>query len=157
MKFAHINYEDGAFSLRASAVIIQENNILMHKYDSADEYFVFSGEILFGEDSETAILRIAREQFKQEFSIAKLLYINEELFKYEGGNKQQHYIDFYYLMTPTNLIVHLPPPIEDSHGKANFHWIPIEKLSDETKLSWFLKMDLCPGSTSHSPRHIISK
>ena len=67
---------DGIFSLRAAALIIHENKLLLVKSDEYDCYYTVGGGIQQNESSDEAVIRECYEETGCHFEIDKLVYIN---------------------------------------------------------------------------------
>lgn len=85
---------DYRLNIRAAAIIIHNNKILMHK-DSRDDYYaLLGGRVELGEDSKQTIKREILEEMGKEIEIKEYAATIENFFK--GKDYKTHEIQFVY-------------------------------------------------------------
>ncbi len=92
------------FRLRACAVILRDNKILMCKNDTDDYYYSVGGGVNHGEKLEDAVLREVFEETGKRLEIDRLLFIHQNFFNGDfatQGKLDCHELAFYFLMKET--------------------------------------------------------
>lgn len=89
-----INVEDYKLNVRAAAIIIHNNKILVHKNINEDYYALLGGRVQIGEDSETTIKREILEELGKEIEVTGYITTLENLFNLR--EKKFHEILFVY-------------------------------------------------------------
>ena len=127
-----IKTSDIKFKFRVSGIIIENNKILLEKYDE-NSYCLPGGYVNIGENSEDAIHRELKEEIKFDFILDEFLGIAENFFTNFKGDKT-HGIDFYYKASFKNKddIDNIDYDyVEDDHGytvKHSLKWFDLEEL-----------------------------
>ena len=80
-------------NVRAAAVIIHNNKILMHKNVNKDHYGLIGGRVEIGESSEETVKREIKEELGKEIEIIDYIATIENFFEMEG----KKYHEFYFL------------------------------------------------------------
>lgn len=127
-----IKNDDLKFKFRVSGIIMENNKVLLEKYDE-NSFCLPGGYVNMGESSEEAILRELKEEIKFDFVLDEFLGIAENFFTNFKGDKT-HGIDFYYKVSFKNKndINNINYKyIEDDHGHTVNH-----------DLKWFNKEEL---------------
>lgn len=150
-----IYHDQNRFKLRTSALIIENNKLLLTKNTNEDDptYYTVGGKIEMGESSREAVLREAFEETGINYTIDRLVYIQELFYKatFLPGASHFHEIIFHYLMKPTAIIDFSNDSYTQSGFKENLHWIPLEEVKNIYTYPRFLGdqlMDL-PVHTEH--------
>ena len=78
----NVGYQNfvGNFSLRAAALIIHENKLLLAKSDKYECYYTVDGEILHNESSKNAVIRECEEELGCHIEVDKLMFVQERFF-----------------------------------------------------------------------------
>ena len=139
------------FTLRAAALIIHNDRLLMVKDTKHDSYYTVGGKVRLGESSQQAALREAQEETSCRLSVNRLLFVQERFFTFE--QKQHHEICFYYLMDFASESI-----CEGVHTDQQFetlHYLPIRELAQYNIVPAFLKNAL--QHLPAQPQHIICR
>jgi 8-oxo-dGTP diphosphatase len=112
-------------SERAAAIILLNNSLLLiHRYKSRREYYVFpGGHIEYGESVEQACVREVKEETGLESVTIK------HVFDFNNGNRLEHY--FFVQVVPGPLV--LGGPESAYQSKENIflpEWIPLSGLQN---------------------------
>ena len=146
-----LNHDPYHFSLRAAALIIQNNHLLVAKHKDYDCYYTIGGGVHMNEPTEDAVLREILEETGVHAVIDRLVYVLERF--YCTDSEHQHELTFFYLIST------MDTPIENgSHTdqlSERMHWLPIQDLHKYPLVPEFLREEL----THISPtiQHIISR
>ena len=146
-----ISAGDELFTLRAAALIIHNDCLLMVKDAKHDSYYTVGGKVHLGESSQQAARREACEETGCRLSVNRLLFVQERFFTFE--QKQHHEICFYYLMDFDDESIR-----EGAHTDQHFetlHYLPIRDLSQYNIVPAFLKSAL--QHLPAQPQHIICR
>jgi len=126
--------ENKWFRLRAAAIIIENNCVLMAGNEGVSFLYSIGGGIHHGETAEQAATREVFEETGVKYEIERLAFIHENLFMMEEGvlkGREGHEIAFYFLMKPRGsqeVFCNSATP----DGKEFIKWIPISELSQHT-------------------------
>ncbi len=86
------------FRLRAAAVIIKNDCVLMAKNTNVPYFYSVGGAVQFGETVEQALLREVKEETGCSAEIVRLLAVHQNFFKGSDlGKEEWHELAFYYL------------------------------------------------------------
>ena len=126
-----INVEDYKLNVRAAAIIIHNNKILVHKNIHEDYYALLGGRVQIGEDSETTIKREILEELGKEIEITGYISTIENLFQHHNG--KYHEIMFVYKAEFVNeedkKIEHTIKNIE-GEDYLSYEWLDLKKLDE---------------------------
>lgn len=125
----------GNFSLRAAALIIRENKLLIAKSDNYDCYYTVGGGIQQNETSDNAVVRECYEETGYHFEIDRLVFVQERFFSLE--NILHHEVVFFYLMKETNY--ELDNGKNTDQKEEHLFWVPLEELDNINLVPAFLK------------------
>ncbi len=94
------------FRVRACAVIVRDDKILMCKNAVDDYYYSVGGAVEHGEKIEDAVVREVFEETGVQLTIDRLLFIHQNYFRgdfswCDKGDLNCHEIAFYFLMQDT--------------------------------------------------------
>lgn len=137
-----LKIESGTFNYRVGAIIISDGHILMSKNNSATHYYTVGGRVMFGESSKESILREVVEEIKIPLEVDRLVYIHENFFLWSDEKVPFHEIAYYFLMkVPDGFKKSRFSSIAEGYGEVNFHWLPLNGLSDLVIYPDFLKSE----------------
>ncbi|MEL6151203.1 MAG: NUDIX domain-containing protein [Chloroflexota bacterium] len=134
---------------RASAIIIHEEHLLLHRGHNDDWWSLPGGGIEAGETSRQTLQREMREELHTDIHITRLLFIVENFFTLEGERYQQFEFQFLVelpLESPLLDLAKTHSGIEtewtDDHIPLIFRWFPVREL-------FMLEYPLKPGYLQH--------
>ena len=139
-------------SLRAAALIVNDDRLLVAKSANYDCYYTVGGGIEINESSEDAVIREVYEETGYKLEIDRLAFIQERFVTID--HRQYHEINFYYFMKDY-------PDMDISNNSATdlgtetLHWLPLNNLSDVYLVPSFLKTKSLNNLTALE--HIISQ
>jgi 8-oxo-dGTP pyrophosphatase MutT (NUDIX family) len=139
--------------MRAAALIIKDNKLLMVKNTDFPCYYTVGGGIEPNETSDEAVIREVYEETSYHLEIDRLAFIQERF--YEVNQQKRHEIVFFYLMKEKADINIPDGSFTDQPPKATLHWLPIDKLSEINIAPEFLKTKSFDNITGIE--HIISR
>ncbi len=142
---------DGDFTLRAAALIINNNHLLVVKHNNYDCFYTIGGRINLNETSADAIIREVCEETGHRFSIDRLAFIQERF--YNLKNAHHHEIVFFYLMKSTDVQIENETCTDQQEEKL--YWLSIDELQNTNLVPEFLKTALT--NIPEEVVHIISK
>lgn len=126
-----IDVEDYKLNVRAGAVIIHNNKILLHRNLNSDHYAILGGRISIGESSEETVKRELVEEIGKKIEITGYISTIENFFELKGS--KYHEIMFIHKAEFVNeedkKIVDTMKNIE---GKdyLQYEWIDIDKIDE---------------------------
>lgn len=138
---------DARFSLRAAALILQNNQLLVIQNDTARCCYTIGGGVRIGETTEEAVLRECREETGLDWQIERLVFVQERFYRAE--DIQHHELVFFYLMKPPTA------PITSGQNTDQMDerlcWLSLEQLEDAPLVPAFLKeaMRKLPQTVTH--------
>ena len=138
---------DARFSLRAAALILQNNQLLVIQNDTARCCYTIGGGVRIGETTEEAVLRECREETGLDWQIERLVFVQERF--YCADDTQHHELVFFYLMKPP--AVPIPSGQNTDQMDERLCWLPLDKLEDAPLVPAFLKeaMRKLPQTVTH--------
>lgn len=136
-----------ALSLRAAALIIHGDQILLIHHEQLGCFYTIGGGIEPGESSEEAVRRECREETGLPFEPDRLVFVQERFYQADGVPR--HEITFFYLMNAL--------PAFQLHGQLTDQpsermlWVPLSMLGQIRLLPAFLADALqpLPGPITH--------
>ena len=148
--------EEYICDLRAAAVLVKDNKILVQRDKDGNEYALPGGHVKIGETLEAGLIRETMEEMGVQIECKKLLW-SEECF-WEWNGRQAHNISFYYLIEVCNGF-EIPDTGEFVSQKDNCNvvigWMPIEQIQNVTIYPEFLKEEIY--HLDGPMKHFVSK
>lgn len=133
-----MNTTNGDFSLRAAALIINNNQLLVIKHDNFDCFYTIGGRVNINETSTDAVIREVREETGYLLSVDRLVYIQERF--YNINNTHHHEVVFFYLMKSAD--VRIENESCTDHQEEKLYWIHIDELQNINLVPAFLQIAL---------------
>ena len=135
------------FSLRAAALILQDNQLLVIQNDTARCCYTIGGGVRIGESTEEALLRECREETGLDWQIERLVFVQERFYRAE--DIQHHELVFFYLMKPP--AVPIPSGQNTDQMDERLCWLSLDQLEDAPLVPAFLKeaMRKLPLTVTH--------
>lgn len=130
----------GRFNFRVAALIIKNNNLLIHRLKNSNFYLLPGGRVDMGEDTETSLLRELKEELNLKASIDSLLWVSESFFTH--NNERFHEIGYYYLIncsTENSILEKNAFEVHDEGNTFEFKWVPLDELKDTEFYPLFIK------------------
>ena len=140
----------GDFTLRAAALILDHNQLLVAKHDDYDCFYTIGGAVKADETSADAAIREAYEETGYRFAIDRLVYVQERF--YSTGDRHHHEVTFFYLMEPNGS--HIENGSCTDHLNEKLHWLPIDELQKINLVPKFLRTTL--ANIPNEVVHIVS-
>ena len=126
--------DEWVFSYRVAGIAVHGGKVLLQKTTN-EKFFAFpGGHVSFGETNEETLLREFKEEIGAEISVGDLKWVAEVFFPW--GESPCHQICLYYLVeivdenTPKDGSFIGKEHLEGRGFDLEFHWIPIEELSE---------------------------
>lgn len=146
---------EGAFNMRAGAVILHEDKILL--VNNGIHYYSVGGRVRLHETTAQTAEREALEETGFAFEADRLLWICENFFTLQGGHsayagRRFHEVSFFYLMKPNPAAVITDSAMLDNKEEW-LEWVPISDLSRHTVYPLFFQEKL--HRLPDSPEHIV--
>ena len=127
--------EDYVFSYRVAGICVRNGKVLLQTTTGEDRSFAFpGGHVSFGETNAQTLIREFREEIGADITVGELKWVAEIFFPW--GSKPCHQICLYYLVeivdenTPKDGSFIGKEHLEGRGFDLEFHWIPIEELSE---------------------------
>ena len=124
-----IDVEDYELNVRAGAVIIHNNKVLLHRNLNSDHYAILGGRISIGENSEETVKRELLEELGREIEITGYIATVENFFEMKGS--KYHEIMFIHKAEFVNEAdKNLTDTMENLEGKdyLKYEWIEIDEI-----------------------------
>ena len=142
--------DDGNFSLRAAALIIENDRILLAKNDMHDCFYTVGGGIYQNEASNNAIIRECYEETGYHFEIDRLVFVQERFYTVE--NIPHHEVTFFYLMKKSDS--ELYSGVNTDQKNEHLYWVPMKEVETMNVVPAFLRKELINIPTEVT--HIVS-
>ena len=128
----------GNFSLRAAALIIHDNKVLLAKSQDYDCYYTVGGGVRQNESSDKAVLRECFEETGHHYQIDRLVFVQERF--YRIGDTHYHEVVFFYMMKDDGF--EIQSGVNTDQQKEQLFWVSIEELGEVNLVPAFLKTAL---------------
>jgi len=144
------------FRYRATAIIIENDCILLASNEASDYYYSVGGGVHLGETAEEAVIREVLEETGVEYEIDRLAFIHENFFCGSGSTAGLlcDEIAFYFLMKSKGS-QELKSDSVCAEGKEYMNWIPICELKNHTVYPTFFMEKL--KDMPKQIEHIVTK
>ncbi len=146
-----------AFTYRVAGVVIHNNHILFQKGVRDNFWFLPGGRAELNETAQETIIREMQEELGVEIRVERLLWVVENLFKFE--NATTHELGLYFLMSfPEDTPIYEQGSIfERDHAGDHlvFEWLPLDQLAESALYPLFLRTVL-PRKLPAIIEHIVN-
>ncbi len=116
--------DDYRYNLRAAAIILDGDRVLLHKIEGDTFWCVPGGRVDAGEQAAVTVVREMQEELSELVSCGKLLWTVENFFEYRG--QKQHELGLYFLtyLLPDSRLLNTAGPYMGNEGnlKLTFEW-----------------------------------
>lgn len=126
-----INVEDYKLNVRAGAIIIHNNKVLLHRNINSDHYALVGGRVEIGENSEKTIKREIEEEMGKEIEITGYIATIENFF--EMKESKYHEIMFVHKAEFKNEEdKQKTETIKNIEGEdyLQYEWIDLDKIDE---------------------------
>jgi ADP-ribose pyrophosphatase YjhB (NUDIX family) len=132
------------FNLRAAAIFLQDNSVLLHRLEGDAIWALPGGRVEPGEDAASAVVREILEEVAERVQCGELIYVVENFFEHQS--QSQHEIGLYLLAhlepgSPLRVSSHSHFGVEGSK-RLEFRWFPRPELSQVNLHPSFLRAAL---------------
>lgn len=124
-----IDIEDYKLNVRAAAIIIHNNKLLVHKNINKSHYALVGGRVKIGENSKTAIQREIKEETGKDVEVLNCIAVIENFFKIKDS--KYHEILFVHQVEFVNEEdKKIEYTLENAEGKEyqKYVWLDIDKI-----------------------------
>jgi len=123
--------EEYRYNLRAAAIILDGDRVLLHKIEGDAFWCVPGGRVNAGELASTTVVREMQEELSEPVICENLLWTVENFFSYRG--QQHHELGLYFLvrLAPESRLLTTAGPYIGNEGdlKLTFAWFRRAELS----------------------------
>ena len=126
-----IEVGDYKLNIRAAAIIIHKNKILLHRDLRTDYYALIGGRVKVGENSTETIIRKIKEEIGKDICIQGYITTIENFFNME--NKRYHEIIFVYKVNfKDEKDKEIIETIKNKEGEEylRYEWIDLSKIKN---------------------------
>ncbi len=142
---------DGDFTLRAAALIINNDQLLAIKNDNFDCFYTIGGGVSVNETSADAVIREVCEETGCLLPVDRLVFIQERF--YNINSTHHHEVVFFYLMKSADIQIENKTCTD--HQEEKLYWLPIDELQNTNLVPEFLRTALT--NIPEEIVHVISK
>lgn len=146
-----IHGEEAEFTLRAAALIVHEQHLLVVYNTRLNCYYTVGGGVRPMEDTACAAQREVLEETGVPLRAQRLAYVQERF--YEHGGRAHHEVVFFYRMEGDVGAVKEGRATDRSDERLC--WLPVEHLGEYSLLPTFLAEEM--KAECGEIRHILSR
>lgn len=153
----HFPVGNRVFNHRVAGIAIRDAHVLICREDDDPYTLLPGGQIEFGEDSHTSLVREIEEEMKAPGKVGRLLFTAETFF--HRDSRQFHEVGIYYAITPPPelpFITDGPALVTQDEGhELTFLWIAIAGAGLEriNLMPRWLRARL--GALPDAPLHLV--
>lgn len=136
------NTENGVFSLRVRALIIENGKILAMHDERSPYYYLVGGKVQYNETAEAAVLREVKEELEIDAKITRPVFLAQNFYEDDYDGKKYHEIALYYLLdvSHTDLLARGDKfVVYEGKHKLTFEWLNVDDLKDKYLYPVFIK------------------
>ena len=122
--------DDGILNIRAGAIIIKDNKVLMMANEKDDYLYSVGGRIKFGETAEEAIVREVWEETGTKMEIDRLGFIHENYFYGDAPTnlgKLVYEISFFFYMKAPEDFAPTTESFTGDNSKEHPKWVSLDE------------------------------
>ena len=121
--------EDYKLNVRAAAVIIHNNKVLVHKNVNSDHYSLIGGRVQLGEDSATTVKREVQEEIGKDIEVTGYIATVENFFEM-NGQKYHEYLFINKAEFVSEDDKHIDYTLKNVEGKdyLQYEWLDLDKI-----------------------------
>ena len=126
-----LDVEDYKLNMRAAAIIIHNNKVLLHRNTKSDHYALVGGRIAIGENSEVTVKREVIEELGKEIDVTGYVSTIENFFEMKGI--KYHEIMFVHKAEFKNdEDKQITAMLNNVEGKdyLQYEWIELDKIEE---------------------------
>lgn len=118
------------FQVRAAAIILHEDFVLLHRAPSDDHWALPGGRVEVGESASTTIVRELMEELGENVECGPLLHVVENFYELAGA--RNHEIGFYFQVCLAEPSIFLDTSRTyrgvEPELSLEFRWFPLQEL-----------------------------
>ena len=135
-----INVDNYRLNVRAAALIIHNNKLLVHKNDNEDFYAILGGRIQIGENSQETLKREILEEMGKEIEIKGYAATIENFFTFNGKNNHEYMFVYNADFKDENdkKILDMINNVE-GNDYLHYEWIDLDKIDSYNILPKIMK------------------
>src|SRR5437870_1428263 len=124
-------HDGKCFNLRAAAVFIEGDRVLLHRAEYEDFWSLPGGRVEMLERAEDGLRREMQEELHEAVNVGRLLWVAENFFAFQGV--AYHEIGLYFLAclperSPLLALRDEFHGFEDNGVQIRFRWFPLDSL-----------------------------
>lgn len=126
-----LDVEDYKLNIRAAAIIIHDNKVLLHRNTKSDHYALLGGRIAIGENSEVTVKREVIEELGKEIDVTGYVSTIENFFEMKGT--KYHEIMFVHKAEFKNDDdKQITEMLKNVEGKdyLQYEWLDLDKIEE---------------------------
>ncbi len=145
------------FRLRAAAIILHDNHVLMARNQLASYYYSIGGAVHLGESVEDALRREVQEETGLALPVKRLVAVHQNFFQDdELGKHNWHEVAFYYLMDYQGQPINSAGSLSMLDSPETLHWLPLDRFEEYHAYPLFFA-DLPQMLNQTAPAMIVSQ
>ncbi|NKI97025.1 NUDIX domain-containing protein [Rhizobacter sp. SG703] len=154
-----ISFDAGShrFHLRAAAIVVRGDDVLLHRAEGDDFWALPGGRVESGEEAAIAVARELHEELGLVIEAGPLVLLVENFFVY--GGERQHEVGLYFMAEPQagSPVLAGPGPYRGVEGTRElvFAWFARSALGEVDLRPCFLVDAL--GAQELSFRHVVQR
>lgn len=139
------NTDDGIFSLRVRALIIDGGKLLAMKDENSPYYYLIGGKVEMNETAEEAVLREVKEELGIDAEIVRPTFFAQNFYTDDVDGKKYHEVALYYLLDVSKTDILCKGKkfvIQEGKHTLFFEWLEIAELENKYLYPLFIKKEV---------------